>query len=366
MPSEYRLNRQLWDHQQRLVEQAMPANARNISFEIISDDHAANALSPESQATFERLRRQATERAERQILEQLQAAPPSFISDEGSNVDFSMEYLNNSWGDFAETERRVSESLRSNREPPVPEDRSFRMNTRGTVTGRMSSNPIPAAARPSARLAYFDRAVAERQLIDQGYDDYAVVLEIPGPFADAQTVGVLECVRQNPGGPAGHVQRRYFSFARITANDYQILNIKSEAEYVSDLRRRSRDVSHFYNAQADGRRRMAAKILSGGADTYQLLLTAVVDDDDLRNNLSSREYRRKMASHEERVKAAGPRLAAFKRQLRESRHVDAAGREPETERGQRAANAARRRQDDDRRRRRPLRTSSAQPLEGTF
>lgn len=329
-------------------------NTRNIRFQIVSDESSG----PPDEAAIQRLRDRAAARAEREIMEQLFQTQP-----EGAPASFTMEYMN-SWGDWAETERQVSQTLRSNREPPVPEDRSTRLTVGNTVTGRMTASQRRAAATLTTG---FDREAACRQLRDCGYEDYAVVLEIPGPFPDSQTVGVLECVRDNPSGPTGSVQRRYFSFARVGGRDLQVLAVKSEAEYISDLRRRHRDVSHFYAAQADGRRRMAAKILAGGAEQYQLLLTPVVDDDTLRNNLTSPAHRARMASHGERVKAAAQRMTVIKRQMRDANHVSTAAPEPETERGQRAANAARRRQETDRRSSRPRGLQSTNvTLNGSF
>lgn len=321
MPSDIRLNRQLFDHQQQVVDearaQAIQPFRRQIRFEIVPDNHAP--LTDADREAIQRVSDEAANRAEYQFYQQYQ----------------------NSWGSWDDV--LTPEPRRETQEEqavPSSRTRSFAEAYGGTVTGRMSSsgpNPqsIPVSARPSARLANFDRQRALRTMIEQGYDDWAFVLEVPGPFPEPTTLGVLECVRTRPNGTLP--ERRYFVFN----NRYQLANMQTESEYVTALRRRCGDVAHFYQAQADGRRRMVAKVLAAGAEQYQLLLAPVVDDDTLREGLTSREYRRFMATPEQRAKAAVERMRVFKRQRRDATHVEPLPL-PETERGRRAANAAER------------------------
>ena len=85
---------------------------------------------------------------------------------------------------------------------------------------------------------------------------------------------------------------------------------------------------------------MVAKVLAGGADQYQLLIPAVVDDGGLRDNLTTKEYRRLMAEPEQRIAAARSRMNKLRRDRAAKVRAEAAPAPlPETERGRRAQNA---------------------------
>lgn len=288
------------------IELAVLADRYRTMRFVIPDDHSP--LSEESEATLAALRQQAAERLHREVAEE---------------IFYPREYMN-SWGSW--TDDRGAE--------PAPPPEPTPMPRPGSVT--IIDNRRPASARQA-----FTQEKALALMAEQGYGDYKIVLEIPAPYADNNFVGVLECVRENPGHTTP--ERRYFTFTRRSSDRLQIQAIFTESEYVTQLRRRNGDVSHFYKAQADGRRRMVAKVLAGGADEYQLLIPAVVDDGVLRDNLTTKEYRRLMAQPEQRIAAARSRMNKVRRDRADrARSESQAAPLPETERGRRAQNAVRR------------------------
>lgn len=275
---------------------------------VIADDHAP--LSEESEATLATLREQAARRLETDVAAELASFPQMYM---------------NSWGDWSDLDRQ-----RRPEPAPVPANPTASF----TVTRQPPRNKTP-----------FTVQRAFEAMVQQGYDDYKVVLEIPGPYPDSSIVGVIECVRErNNGG----VDRMYFAFARRSASTLMIQGIFSESEYVTNLRRRTGDTSHFYRAQAEGRRRAVAKVLSAGAEQYQLLLAPVVDDGELREQLTTKEYRRAMASPEQRVLNARARMHKIRRERADKCRAESEPQPvPSTERGRRAMNAVQRRQSNE-------------------
>jgi len=200
-----------------------------------------------------------------------------------------------------------------------------------------SARSVRGTQQAAAVLRTFSIEKAEQALYNQGYTQCQILYEIPGPYTDAATVGAVEVFLED-GVQDG--QRRIFTF-RVRSGELMVHRMLTEAEYTHELRRHRGSTEHFYAAQVDGRRRLSAKLLSGGAEQYQLLL-AIADDDTLRQAMTSKEFRRAMATPEMRARAASARMDGVRDARR--RTVPQCGTSaPDSDRGQRAANAVQRR-----------------------
>jgi hypothetical protein len=164
-----------------------------------------------------------------------------------------------------------------------------------------------------------------------------------------EVVVAVEAARQR----LGMTELKVLTFRQRTNRNgpyLELLQSFSEPEYASLLRRRHRDITFYYEAQQRFRRRLVAKVLSGGAETYQLLLGPVVDDEELRVKLRSEKYSPARTA-KSKFEAARKRMNDFRRDRAEAAVAIVLTPPPETPRGYRAQVANTRRRDNEARRR---------------
>lgn len=180
------------------------------------------------------------------------------------------------------------------------------------------------------------------EMLRSGYDEFSLLAEVPPPYPFGSCLCVFEAVRGIP--LSADQERSYLLFISTPISDLHIRCAASKAEYEEWLHRRGYAPWAFHAARAEGRRRLAAKLLSGNADPYQLLLPAIADDDYFRTELTSRDYRLFLAKPETRAVLTKPRMSKL-HQLRrqQARSVAIVPLPPATTRGLRSRVATRRR-----------------------
>jgi len=246
----------------------------------------------------------------------------------------------NAYVEIAESRDRDARSYR------IPTDFIYQFaNEQAARPMPATPRPTPARnERPTPPVWNLDHVRAA--LETQGYGEWLPEFIVPGPYPFDE-VGFAAGIQRTmfSDRPEHRVGCFVLKFNNRTREWWlEMFQLQSYNEYRNYLNRARKDIAPFNRAEAQSRRRAAARLLQGDVPALQLLLPSIVDDDEIRLQLRGPAHE-PLATAKGKADAARDRMDRYRQDR--SRIAQSGAPDitltPETPRGQRAMMAADRR-----------------------